>query len=100
MTSEANANTAMPPAPIEGPATPPVARRHPVEHVIHEDRRVDPYNWLHDKQNPEVIAYLEAENVYTDSVLGGTEALQETLYQEMPGPTPQTDLSFPSPLPG
>jgi len=100
MTSEANANTAMPPAPIEGPATPPVARRHPVEHVIHEDRRVDPYNWLHDKQNPEVIAYLEAENVYTDSVLGGTEALQETLYQEMLGRIQQTDLSVPYRLRG
>jgi oligopeptidase B len=100
MTSEAKANTATPPTPIADPALPPVARRHPVEHVIHEDRRIDPYNWLHDKQNPEVIAYLESENVYTDSVLAGTEALQEKLYQEMLGRIQQTDLSVPYRLRG
>ncbi|HEY2822384.1 MAG TPA: S9 family peptidase [Candidatus Acidoferrum sp.] len=97
MTSEANANTATPTA---APATPPIARQHPVEHVIHEDRRIDPYNWLHDKQNPEVIAYLTAENVYTDSVLAGTEAFQEKLYQEMLGRIQQTDLSVPYRLRG
>jgi oligopeptidase B len=97
MTSESNSNTVTPP--VE-PATPPVARRHPVEHVIHQDRRIDPYNWLHDKQNPEVIAYLNAENSYTDSVLAGTEAFQEKLYQEMLGRIQQTDLSVPYRLRG
>jgi oligopeptidase B len=97
MTSEANANTATPPA---DPTTPPVARRHPVEHVIHDDRRIDPYNWLHDKQSPEVLAYLNAENAHTDSVLAGTEALQESLYQEMLGRIQQTDLSVPYRLRG
>src|SRR5215813_2211042 len=97
MTSEANANTT---TPIADPATPPVARRHPVEHVIHEDRRIDDYAWLHDKQNPEVIAYLNAENAYTDAVLAGTEAFQEKLYQEMLGRIQQTDLSVPYRLRG
>jgi oligopeptidase B len=97
MTSEANANTT---TPVAGPATPPVARRHPVEHVIHHDKRIDPYAWLHDKQSPEVIAYLNAENAYTDSVLAGTEALQEKLYQEMLGRIQQTDLSVPYRLRG
>jgi oligopeptidase B len=97
MTSESDFNTATPPA---DPITPPVARRHPVEHVIHEDRRIDPYNWLHDKNSPEVIAYLNAENAYTDSVLAGTEALQEKLYQEMLGRIQQTDLSVPYRLRG
>ena len=97
MTSESNSNTVTPPVEL---ATPPVARRHPVEHVIHGDRRIDNYNWLHDKNNPEVIAYLNAENAYTDSVLAGTEAFQEKLYQEMLGRIQQTDLSVPYRLRG
>jgi oligopeptidase B len=99
MTSEANANTTSPIA-AQPPTTPPVARRHPVEHVIHGDRRIDDYAWLHDKQNPDVIAYLNAENAYTDAVLAGTEALQEKLYQEMLGRIQQTDLSVPYRLRG
>ena len=99
MTSEANANTATPIA-AQPPTNPPVARQHPVEHVIHDDKRIDPYAWLHDKQNPEVIAYLNAENAWTDSVLAGTEDLQEKLYQEMLGRIQQTDLSVPYRLRG
>jgi oligopeptidase B len=78
----------------------PVARRQPVEHVSHGDRRVDDYAWLRDKQSPEVIAYLNAENAYTDAVLRGTEAFQEKLYQEMLGRILQTDLSVPYRLRG
>src|SRR5882724_3823488 len=72
---------------------PPVARREPVEHVLHGDRRVDHYAWLRHKENPEVIAYLNAENAYTDAILKPTEPLQEKLYQEMLGRILQTDLS-------
>jgi oligopeptidase B len=79
---------------------PPVARRQPVEHVIHGDRRVDDYAWLHDKNNPEVIAYLNAENAYTDALLRNTEPFQEKLYQEMLGRILQTDLSVPYRLRG
>jgi oligopeptidase B len=78
----------------------PVARRQPVEHVSHGDRRVDDYAWLRDKQSPEVIAYLNAENAYTDAVLRGTEAFQEKLYQEMLGRILQTDLTVPYSLRG
>jgi oligopeptidase B len=74
---------------------PPVARREPVEHVLHGDRRVDHYAWLRQKENPDVIAYLEAENAYTDAILRPTEQLQEKLYQEMLGRIQQTDLSVP-----
>src|ERR1700685_4183613 len=95
MTSEANTAT-----PTADPTSPPVARRHPVEHVIHEDRRIDPYAWLHDKQNPEVIGYLNAENAWTDANLRGTDAFQEKLYQEMLGRIQQTDLSVPYRLRG
>lgn len=74
---------------------PPVADRKPVEQVIHGDARVDNYFWLREKENPEVIRYLEAENAYTDAVLRPTEPLQETLYQEMLSRIQQTDLSVP-----
>src|SRR5467141_2151020 len=79
---------------------PPVARREPVEHVLHGDRRVDHYAWLRNKENPEVLAYLEAENAYTDAILKPTEPFQEKLYQEMLGRIQQTDLSVPYRLRG
>ena len=71
-----------------------------MEHVIHGDRRVDHYAWLRSKENPGVIAYLEAENAYTDTVLKPTGAFQESLYQEMLGRILQTDLSVPYRLRG
>ncbi len=79
---------------------PPVARREPVEHALHGDLRVDHYAWLRNKEKPEVIAYLEAENAYTDAILKPTEALQERVYQEMLGRIQQTDLSVPYRLRG
>jgi oligopeptidase B len=81
-------------------SSPPLARREPVETVLHGDRRVDHYAWLRQKDNPEVIAYLEAENAYTDRMLRPAEAFQETLYQEMLGRILQTDLSVPYRLRG
>jgi oligopeptidase B len=79
---------------------PPLARRHSVEHVIHGDRRIDDYAWLRGKNDPAVIAYLNAENAYTDAVLRDTERFQEKLYQEMLGRILQTDLSVPYRLRG
>ena len=79
---------------------PPLARREPVEHFLHGDRRMDHYAWLREKENPEVIAYLNAENAYTDAILKHTEAFQEKLYQEMLGRILQTDLSVPYTLRG
>jgi oligopeptidase B len=78
----------------------PVARRRPVEQVLHGDRRVDDYAWLRDKNNAEVIAHLNAENAYTDAVLRDTKPFQEKLYQEMLGRILQTDLSVPYRLRG
>jgi len=80
--------------------SPPLARREPVETVLHGDRRVDHYAWLRQKDNPEVIAHLEAENAYTDSILQPTETFQEALYQEMLRRILQTDLSVPYRLRG
>jgi len=83
-----------------GAVKPPIARREPVDMVLHDDRRVDHYAWLRNKESAEVIGYLKAENAYTDAVLLPTEGLQEKLYQEMLGRILQTDLSVPYRLRG
>jgi oligopeptidase B len=64
-------------------------------HLLHGDPRPDPYFWLREKSNPEVAAYLEAENAYTDEVLRPTELLQKSLYDEMLAHVKETDLSVP-----
>jgi oligopeptidase B len=64
-------------------------------HTLHGDVRVDDYFWLRDRSHPEVLAYLEAENSYTSTVMRHTERLQEQLYHEMRGRIKETDLSVP-----
>ncbi len=76
-------------------STPPTAKTQPKIDTLHGDTRTDNYFWMREKSSPEVIAYLEAENAYTDSVLTPTKALQETLYTEMKGRIQETDLSVP-----
>ncbi|TMF34662.1 MAG: S9 family peptidase, partial [Chloroflexi bacterium] len=75
------------------PACPPVAAVRPEVLEADGDRRVDPYYWLRDKHDPEVIAYLEAENAYTDAVTAGAGDLQERLYREIIGRVQETDSS-------
>ncbi|MBW4417653.1 MAG: S9 family peptidase [Myxacorys californica WJT36-NPBG1] len=75
--------------------TPPIAPRHPHVHSLHGDERVDDYFWLRDRDNPEVIAYLEAENAYTEAMMQPAQALQETLYHEMLSRIQEDDLSVP-----
>jgi len=72
-----------------------VAAVKPETVTIHEDSRVDEYAWLRDKDNPDVVAYLAAENAYTNTVMADTEALQAQLYQEIVGRIQETDLSAP-----
>jgi len=79
------------------PVGPPVARRVPKVDVIHDERRVDEYSWLREKDDPEVRSYLEAENAYADAWMKPTGDLQERLYQEMLGRIQETDLSVPYP---
>ena len=74
---------------------PPVARKTPHETKIHGYTLKDDYFWLREKTNPEVIAYLEAENAYTERGDEADQGLQETLYKEMLGRIKQTDLSVP-----
>jgi oligopeptidase B len=77
---------------------PPVARRVAHETRIHGLTLVDDYFWLRQKEDPEVTAYLEAENAYTEAVMEPLKELQEQLYEEMLGRIKQTDLSVPSRL--
>ena len=76
-------------------AVPPVARKTPKTDIVHGERRVDEYFWLRDKANPEVAAYLEAENAYTDGVMAPTAPFQEALYKEMLGRIKETDEEVP-----
>ncbi len=74
---------------------PPVAKKVPKELTIHGDTRVDNYYWLNERENPEVIDYLNAENAYTSAVMKHTEALQEEIYDEIKSKIKQDDESVP-----
>jgi oligopeptidase B len=78
------------------PFTPPMAARRPAVLQKHGDKRIDPYYWLRQRANPEVIAHLEAENEYADAVMAPSQALQDQLYQEIVARIQQTDTSAPS----
>jgi oligopeptidase B len=82
-------------SPQDAALAPPVARKAPKVDVVHGDRRVDDYFWMREKSDPEVAAYLEAENAYTEAVMKRTEPLQEGLYREMLARIQETDLSVP-----
>ena len=82
------------PAAAQAPV-PPVARKVDKVLTLHGETRSDPYAWLRDKPNPEVAAYLEAENAYTAAVMKPTEAIQGALYSELLGHIKETDLSVP-----
>ena len=76
-------------------AGPPVARRLPHFTKIHGDRLVDNYYWLRKKDSPAVLAYLKAEDAYTDAFMKPAQPLQEALYKEMLGHIQETDSSVP-----
>jgi oligopeptidase B len=56
---------------------------------------VDDYPWLRDREDPDVLAYLEAENAYADAFMEPTAGLQEVLYKEMVGRIQETDVTVP-----
>lgn len=74
---------------------PPVAKKIRKELKIHGDTRIDNYYWMNERDNPEVISYLKAENEYTDAVMKHTEPFQKKLYQEIIGRIKKTDESVP-----
>ncbi len=57
--------------------------------------RVDDYYWLRERKNPEVIAFLEAENSLSEKQMAHTKALEEKLFQEIKARFKQTDMSVP-----
>jgi len=74
---------------------PPVANKVPKVDTLHGDIRQDDYFWLREKDNPDVLAYLKAENAYTDEVTAGSKAFQESLYQEMLARIKEDDSTVP-----
>jgi oligopeptidase B len=88
--------------------TPPCAPRRPLTSTHHGITRVDDYAWLRASNwqtvmrdpsvlDPGIRAYLDAENAYTATVMGNTEALQQRLFAEMKGRIKEDDASVPAP---
>jgi oligopeptidase B len=73
-----------------------VAERRPVELTAHGDVRIDDWYWLRDRDDPAVIAHLEAENAYTQGAMAPTEKRQQALYEEMVARIEETDVSVPA----
>ena len=77
------------------PVKPPMAEKKTKTTNIHGETLVDDYFWLREKTNPAVIAHLEAENNYAESVMKPTKPLQEKLYNEMVSHIKETDMQVP-----
>ncbi len=76
-------------------ATPPQAKVVEKTLEIHGHARADDYYWLNDRENPDVIAYLEAENKYTESVMAPVKGFEDSLFEEIVGRIKPTDVSVP-----
>jgi oligopeptidase B len=77
------------------PVKPPMAEKKSKTTNIHGETLVDEYFWLREKNNPAVIAHLQAEDSYTEAVMKPTKALQEKLYNEMVSHIKETDQNVP-----
>ncbi|WP_259015483.1 S9 family peptidase [Emticicia fluvialis] len=75
--------------------TPPVAKPQPKELSVHGHTRIDEYYWLNERENPEVIAYLNAENAYLEQVMAPVKDFEEKLFQEMKSRIQEQDESVP-----
>ncbi|MFJ4226001.1 S9 family peptidase [Paenarthrobacter nicotinovorans] len=91
MSHTSSASAAAPETALE----PPVAKRVPTRREHHGDVFVDHYEWLRDKESPEVVEHLKAENAYQEAVTAHQEPLREAIFQEIKGRTQETDLSVP-----
>jgi oligopeptidase B len=74
---------------------PPVAPTRPYSFDFHGQRIDDPYHWLKDKKNPEVIQYIQSENAYREGLTSHLKPFEDKLYREMLSHIKQTDLSVP-----
>jgi oligopeptidase B len=73
----------------------PAAKRVPTQRTHHGDTFVDEYAWLAAKDDPDTIAFLEAENAYTEALTSGQESLRAAIFGEIKARTKETDLSVP-----
>lgn len=79
---------------------PPIASKKPKELSIHGHTRTDDYFWMNERDSPEVVDYLRAENAYLDSVMEPLQPFREKLFEEMKGRIKETDMSVPYRLRG
>jgi len=75
---------------------PPAARRIPHERTFHGDTFTDDYAWLADPGDPQTIAFLEAENAYTEAMTASQSGLRDAIFGEIKARTQETDLSVPA----
>lgn len=75
---------------------PPVTAKVPVTRTHHADTFIDDYEWLREKDSPEVLEHLRAENAYAEAVTANQESLREAIFQEIKERTVETDLSVPA----
>lgn len=73
----------------------PRAKQVPHQHILHGDVRQDPYFWLKDRENPEVIAYLNAENAYREAVMAPLKPFEDQLFAEITARIPRDDRGVP-----
>ena len=85
-----------------GPQTPepPVADVRPHELTAHGDTRIDNYFWLNQRDDPEVLAYLKAENAYVEKVMAPVQDLKDEIFDEMKNRIKKDDSSAPYPQRG
>jgi len=81
---------------VNSPITPPQAKRVVYRREYHGDVFVDPYEWLRDKSNPDVIKHLAAENSYTEELTAELAPLRQRIFDEIKSRTKETDLSVPT----
>jgi oligopeptidase B len=77
-------------------AAPPAAARIPAERTHHGDTVIDEYAWLADQENPETIAFLNAENAYTQAMTADQAPLRSAIFDEIKARTQESDLSVPA----
>jgi oligopeptidase B len=75
---------------------PPTAKKVPTQRTRHGDTFYDPYEWMREKDDPEVLAHLRAENAYTEAVTADQEPLRTAIYDEIKRRTVENDLSVPA----
>lgn len=74
---------------------PPIAKKIPHPHELHGDVREDDYYWLNDRNNPEVIKYLEDENEYYNEVMQPLKEQTEEIYEKMMERVPESEIDVP-----